>query len=444
MEIDNNPVSLDIMKKPNLLITAKFKSTLLETKVTALGVNDYISQRPSEYTFDEQNRRVISYTSSTLKKMLGAKSGGIYNQLKKTAVEMRSRTMLKEDVENKSWKAIGLVSYASFENGVFEIHFEHEADEYIKANKNFSIMQKALMMGYTSIYAYRLYELLNMETYKINETRNVLELYYTIIELRFSLCCVNTDSTNVKSEMTKENADLKKIYKSLPKKDILYGSYEAFKRNVIAVGINQINEKSDLSVEYVEDRSGVGGRVNGITFYVKYNKDAEIYISKDVSVVENKSKKDTIEAPANIDDLCDEIADYIDGVKLKIKDIKALLDYANYDVDIVKRAYDLEVKAKEVNDFMGWMTSCIRKLLNGEWEEPIKTIQGDERLAKQIDEISETIHTPSVSKGAWDILKSRPDFEDFIKDIDIPLEMLEMTKTSEECTKLYVDWKLKR
>ena len=443
MELDNKSVNLGIIKKPNILITAKFKSTLLETKVTALGVNDYLAQRPSEYKFDEQNRRVISYTSATLKKMLNAKSGGIYNQLKKTAINMRSRTMLKEDIENKSWKAIGLVSYAQFENGVFEIHFEHEADEYIKANKNFSIMQKALMMGYTSIYAYRLYELLNMEAYKINNNRNELEIYYTITELRFSLCCVNTDNADVQSEMVKENADLQKIYDSLPKKDVLYATYDAFKRNVIVVGVNQINEKSDLKVEYEEDKSGLGGKTIGIKFTIRYNKDSEIYINKDVSVIKNNIEREK-EIPSNIDDLCDEISDYITGVKLKIKDIKILLEYAEYDTSIVMKAYDIALKTKEIKDFMGWMINCIKKVKDGEWESPISVINGSSELSDAIQEIKESIHKPEVSKGAWESLKLRSDFNDFLGDIDVPIELLELTKTYEECAKLYVDWKLRR
>lgn len=52
--------------------------------------------------------------------------------------------------------------------------------------------------------------------------------------------------------------------------------------------------------------------------------------------------------------------DYID-VRVSSKDLKAFLKAADYDVERVKKAYDLSKKQKEIKNFVGWMKKAIEE-----------------------------------------------------------------------------------
>lgn len=327
-----------ITNSENLIIT-KSNYSFLKLKLITIFINDYLNQEPSEYKYDEQNRRIINYTSSCLKKLLKVKSGDIYYLLNKVINNMQSINMLKAE-ESNSWKTVGLISFAKCENNVYEIHFEKDIEKYLKSISNFSTMNRALTMGFTSIYAFNLYELLSRELYKINDEINIVERFYSIEELHFYLGCVNIEKKEILEEIQKENTDLLQLYKTLDEEDILHYIFYNFNKNVISVGVNQINEKSDLEISYKIHKNLSSTRVSGIYFYVKYK--------------ENSTEK----------------------------------------------------------------------------------VEKEEKIVK--------IQTSSIEEKAWENIKSCSDFEMFIQDIDIPVDLLELTKTKLECAKLYVDWKLKR
>ena len=77
---------------------------------------------------------------------------------------------------------------------------------------------------------------------------------------------------------------------------------------------------------------------------------------KNSNIVEEKANKSTV-----IDsmEVMDQIQDIIDQ-KIKFSEIRAIAEAADYDIDKVKAAYDLSKKAKNIDNFVGWMISAIK------------------------------------------------------------------------------------
>ena len=136
-----------------------------------------------------------------------------------------------------------------------------------------------------------------------------------------------------------------------------------FKRRVLDVAVNEINEKSDISVKYDLMRSGRGGKIYGIDFEVT-KKDMNV----EPTVEEEVPTPDDVE----LDDLIDKVMDIIDE-KIKISQAKALLKVANYDINKIEYAYELACKQENIRNLIGWMTSAIQ---NGYEDNPIHKVKG--------------------------------------------------------------------
>jgi plasmid replication initiation protein len=199
---------------------------------------------------------------------------------------------------------------------------------------------------------------------------NVFHIKYGVSELKLHLGTVQ-----IKDDKGKINRD---IQKELEKKDVDYDhivndlvheklkSFDKwcdFKRRVLDVAVDEINEKSDLHVEYELMRSGRGGKIYGIDFEViKQDNTVEPTISEDVPAPSD----------SELDDMVDAVMDIIDE-KIKISQAKALLKVADYNVTKIEVAYELACKQEEIHNLIGWMTSAIQ---NNYQDNPIHKVKG--------------------------------------------------------------------
>lgn len=123
-----------------------------------------------------------------------------------------------------------------------------------------------------------------------------------------------------------------------------YDTWYDFKRHVIDKAIPEINEKSDVHVEYELVKKGQGGKVNKIIFTVKLFKNNEVE-----KMEMNKEKKlEYIEQ-----------ADEILESQLGLKDVNNILEAAGYDLDKITRAYKLSKKQSSIHNLTGWLIKAI-------------------------------------------------------------------------------------
>jgi plasmid replication initiation protein len=357
----------DILKKSNFLISSVYRASLLENKVLALAL--------TKVRLSDEGRPVATLKTREIKEMMNVTGNAMGTYLKDVATSLAGRTMFIES-EDGSFKCMSLVGVVSYQSGsgTMEIKFEPEIKDYIYDLKaNFTMLNIPMMLSFRSGWSYRLYELLVSRAYHSKydkDNGNVFHIKYGVSELKLHLGTVQ-----IKDDKGKINRD---IQKELEKKDVDYDhivndlvheklkSFDKwcdFKRRVLDVAVDEINEKSDLHVEYELMRSGRGGKIYGIDFEViKQDNTVEPTISEDVPAPSD----------SELDDMVDAVMDIIDE-KIKISQAKALLKVADYNVTKIEVAYELACKQEEIHNLIGWMTSAIQ---NNYQDNPIHKVKG--------------------------------------------------------------------
>ena len=381
----------DMLKKSNFLISSVYRASLLENKVLALAL--------TKVRLSDQGRPVATLRTKEIKEVLHVTGNAMGTYLKDVATSLAGRTMFIESADG-SFKCMSLVGVVSYESGsgTMEIKFEPEIKDYIYDLKaNFTMLNIPMMLSFRSGWSYRLYELLSSRAYHTKydkETGNVFHIKYGVSEIKLHLGTVQ-----IKDDKGKINRD---IQRELEKKEIDYDyivnelvheklkSFDKwcdFKRRVLDVAVNEINEKSDISVKYDLMRSGRGGKIYGIDFEVT---------KKDMTVEPTLEEEVPTPGDAELDDLIDKVIDIIDE-KIKISQAKALLKVANYDINKIEYAYELACKQENIKNLIGWLTAAIQ---NGYEDAPIHKVKGySQEQTEEFDEYMEQMRLEHYAKA---------------------------------------------
>ena len=347
-------------KKSNVLINAKSRNSLLGQKLFAISI---LSVEENE------DGKLISRTyTPKLKKLLGTKSGSMYTHIQELVNPKLGGTftdwkLVYDDPKTKELNVINVIEAAKFANGTFEVLYTDKAREYITGlSKNFTMLNINEQFSLTSQYSFRMYEILKQQmdrTRAVTKSQQIVEWVVNLTELKLKLGIIDANSRpDITKALTQsEKPDYDKIEElagndSTAKK---YQKYGSFKSRVLEKAVNELNEKTSLSVSYEEQKSGRGGKVREIAFHIDY-KD----VTPKEEIVENKplSEEDT-------DRILDEISD-LTGGKLRISECRAVAKAADYDMEKIRKAVFLSKKQTgHINNLTGWLISAI----NGEYKD---------------------------------------------------------------------------
>lgn len=224
--------------KRNPLVEAKFKTTALEYKILMVAA--------SKISSSDDVLKDISFTVDEFCSLLGVEADGMYDYMKRACERLVSKSVavknesMKEyvsdlPVSNKGYTVFPWLHHIAYDDATVNIRF-HEYMKplllYVLGNEEYT---KYLLENITkcdSIYSMRVYELLK-QYQKIGE--RVIEVQ----ELREML--------------------------GIQKKE--YKLYADLKRRVLEQAKKEINEKTDIRMDYEELKQG--RKVVAIKFYVK-------------------------------------------------------------------------------------------------------------------------------------------------------------------------------
>lgn len=332
-----------VYKKSNTLINSKFRSSLMENKVLALGM------AKAEY---KEGRMIACLSAGELKRIFctGGKSknsGSFYSQLKNVASEMTTRRILIEDIEKQAFSVINLVGSATYAKGEFTIKFEPDLTGYLKDLKtNYTNLNLAVLMSFDKVYAYRLYEILKARAYTYETGSN--EAYsadFDLAELKITLGVVDTNSDAAVKALNKTNPDFDKIIMELSG-DSSLNDWSKFRSRILDPAVKEINEKSDLAISYETVKEGYGGKVTAVVFNFK---------KKNVVIQSAFTPSES-----EIDDMVDELIAYFDE-PLKTKDAKKLLEASSYDIKRVEKMYNLSQKQNSIDNLVAWLLTALKR-----------------------------------------------------------------------------------
>lgn len=365
MEKDKKYIQNIKFKKSNLLISAKYRSTLLENKILAIALSNIQHAQNRE-----DGSIVASMTAAQLRKIFHDEHGSLYRHLNTVAKKMTGRTVGYSDPEKQTFRYVAVVIEASYENGIFNIVFNSALkDQIVEIENKFTLLSLPTMMQFKSVYSFRLYELLNSETFIGNHDCQItidgaFELTMNLAELKLELGIINAADDKVQAELngTKHpnfekavevaEVEMRKI-RGKGKDGIKQAmSWSDIKRRVIDIAVREINEKTNMQISYSTERSGRGGKVKAITFLIF--KD----LGKKTDFKENEllGKKTDLMHEERVNDVLDLISEDI-----SYTDAESILRAANGELNEVQDAYNLLKENKtKVENVTGWLIKAIK------------------------------------------------------------------------------------
>ena len=353
--------------KSNFLIGAKYKSTLLENQILAISLSN-----AKDFHKDEKGILVSTIQAKDIISLLHKNKGSFYNELASVADSMTSRTIGMMDPEKKVFDYISVVIRAKYEGGKFHIYYNPYIENYLVGlEKNFTKLSLGIMASFRTVYAFRLYELIKSHCYYVNKVENVDGRYvisFNLSELKLNLGVVNSNLDEVQSVLRKkENPDFDKAVEASPEKT--YEEWREFKRCVLDASIKEINgykkgtnEKlTDMVLKYDTVKVGRGGKVCRIIFTADILQKSDAFMHKGE---DGSSAEMSIE---DKDNFIDELSEVIQE-QIKIKDLRAIAEAANYNMDKIKEKYEMS-QYQSVDNLVGWIISAIKN----DYSEPIAT-----------------------------------------------------------------------
>jgi len=346
----------DYVSKSNYLISAKHNSSLLENQLLLLSL-----QRIQP---NSKGQLISKISTAEVKQLLGKDYGEFYTQLRRTAVRMLNNVIMIEDPETKSFHASNIITDAKSKDGDFTVIFNpNMKDVIVGLKQNFTKLNLPIMRKFESVISFRLYELLRSRCYYpkgtvISNMDNKFRIEFGLAELKFTFGAVDlsnpriSDTINNKTTPDYEKAlnDIRKMAEKDPYiKKPKYENWRDFKR-CLEKAINELNEVSDIRVSYDVERKGQGGKVNKIVFIVKILNSPSEEIENPLPAMSEEEKIGYVMK-----------ADKILESNLSVKDLTYLLETADYDLEKLKKAYELSKQQSEIHNLTGWLAKAIEE-----------------------------------------------------------------------------------
>ncbi len=279
------------------------------------------------------------------------------------------RVVYTDDTTEKV-EAINIVSDCKFEDGIFSFSFNKKVKSQVwELKSNYTIFSLTETIPLKSIYSFRLFELLKAEydrqqyrakkncTYKPDDTY-ITDINLTDLKLKLGIIDPNTDR-KILEAIKKDNPDFDMIEDLAQgqKNTIKYKRFSDFREATLEVAKKELAEKTSISFDYDQIKSGRGGKTTGIRFFIHQNKKQV----SDQTVEENleiqsepisEAEKYTIVFKAQV----------MLGTDLfNMEDILAIVKAADYDLKRIETAKKLMSKSKShIDNPTGWMIEAIR------------------------------------------------------------------------------------
>lgn len=249
MEEEQMQLALDlddqfIVVQDNSLVMGNYDMTAIEQKLLLILL--------STIKKDDEELKTISFRVRDLADLMGITPYSLYRDLKKICKSIVGKMV---ELQNKQgdWIVFNIISYAKYRQskGVVELKLNNDAKPYVlKLKELFTAFKLEQVLDLESKYAIRIYQITKSNIYK---KTFVLEL-----------------------------ETLKKQLKLTQKSYSLYGN---IKKKVIEPALAEINEKTDISLNYEEIK--IGRKVEMLKFKVSQKKNNPVKI-KPITKSNNK------------------------------------------------------------------------------------------------------------------------------------------------------------
>ncbi len=423
-------------KKSNDMVSAKFRSSLLENKIMALGL--------TRIEYNNNSELEARLYPGELMKIVSDKNH-IYRDLKVLSKKITGHTVVLEDGKG-NFKAFSMIPNAEYQNGIFTIKFNNELKNHILGlEKNFTKLNLPIMTSFDNVNAFRLYELFQSEYYQADKNGN-LDLEYNLSELKFIIGIANSDNEAHRDRLARmnNNIDWDALYAALDKKDKKYENWNDFKRGVLDPAKIELDEKADISFDY-ETGIKKGKKVVSVIFHLSKNQPIN---KTNESIIEEFKKNRQQEGrqqemPRDLEEYKYIYDRYVGHNELVPEDIDLLIIKAKMDGNLVERAIEAADKQESLHNYMGWI---IRYIERGGYEE-VEVMNGDREATIQFRKMEKEFEEEksSIAAEVWNKTKTKSDFNEFLLfyGFESADEFEKIYDDPDEAVKMYIDWKIR-
>lgn len=343
-------------KKSNLIINSKGRASLLSQRLFAISLN--------YATVDKKTNSVISVVPiKELNDILGRKSKSLYSStmlatIKDTEGKRNSLVdwrIVRTDEKTKKFTVINVIQTATYDNGVLQIKYNSDlTDQLIDLKANYTILSLKDTAKLKTAYSFRLYEMAKSQLdyiRAVNKSDSAVEWKVHLVELQYRLGILSPEDIPLFSdEFEKNNPNYDIILDFLKEKNkIKYSRFTVFRSKVLEKAISEINQFTPIEIKYDVIRRGVGARVREIIFYIDDKKEI-VEDPEDNNILIDDDKNTELE----------EISKSLSAEKLSLFEIKLIAEAADYDLERIKKAYEVALAQDEISNFVGFMLSAIK------------------------------------------------------------------------------------
>lgn len=322
-------------RKSNKLVNSRGRTSASVHKLFTVAISE------AKFNVSTNNAEAV-ITGTKLRKIFNNYAGSFYDSVRNACMsdsrkpDLLSWRLGMEDPASQTFKYVNVVTSAEFKNGTLRVVFSPEVTKELTGLKsNYSEFYRYVTLQMKSSYSMMLYEKLSSQAdYLRSTTKNAngpYKITYSMEELRLAL------GVDIEPMDNRKKDD----------KQPMYSRFQDFKARVLDVAVNETNEISPLHVEYEPIRSGRGAKIAGIEFIVTRKKQEEPEV---ISEDEELRRKIVF---------ADATALFADE-DVSIREVRTICKESGYDLDKMKKAYELSKKQDIIANFTGWMVAAIR------------------------------------------------------------------------------------
>lgn len=420
------------------IITAKYKASLLENKLTSIALSRLSM---------EGDTPVATLYPSEIRKLLGRQSDtNIYKKLISTAKTMTGHQMVIED-DKGNFEVLAMITNARYENGVFTVTFNKVIAPYIINIKgNYTSYSLANVLRFKCDYSFRIYELIKSEAWHLRkgdmDDKYVKE--YGLSELKCMIGVVNMDEARVKR--AKQNgASWDKIVEIANEKS--FNEWGDFRRRVLERAKKELAEQCDVKFDYDPVAAGRGGKIVAVKFIISWNNPGE-KVRKAIS-----AKKKQVEETNNqyeqmtLTNLSEQMEALVGHNGLSESDIRAFLKESLHDEKEVLRAVEMaDRQAGALDNYTGWIISCIRNhydeqmVIDGSKEKGDRVVKAKEIIEEKTDDDRNAMSAAYWNKAMKKHSEKFQEFEEYLKSRGVSMDMFTDGNEDFECGEKFMQW----
>ncbi len=348
--------------KDNNLISSKSEMTLIGRKVFDACIM-HVQTRKDK---DGDTEIYAELSGQELQAFLGKRYGSQYDTIKQLLTRKRASSapslldwkIIVCNDEKEEIEVSNIITDGRFKNGSLKVIFNKSVkDRLIGYKNNYTMLDRTIISGFTSNYSYQLYQIFKKTIDReraITKEAGPFELDFDLVDLKVQLGVVAADTDNILYKAVTDNSvvtydEIEKIDdKELVKKLQEYGD---FRRYAIETAKKEINKISDITMDYEKMTKGRGGKGVGFKFFIKYKEQVN---PSDESSVQEKE--------VDLFDFIDEMREVFSDISLPTKDMKAIAEASDFDMQKIKTAYCVMKSIKGgVDNPTGFLIKAIKE-----------------------------------------------------------------------------------